>query len=67
MGNFKIDSSNLKLCRKFSAFIRCKNAGFYGLDFEKLLLFPLIKILGREFTLKQAAEFLKHSAEIMKV
>ena len=65
--NFKIENSYLKLCHKFRAFIRCMKAAFYRPDYQKILMCPLIKRLGRAFVSKHAAEPLKHSARLLRI
>ena len=47
------------LCYEFRAFITCTKAAFYRADFQKFLMRPLIKRLGRAFVSKHAAEPLK--------
>ena len=54
------------LCYEFRGFIRCMKAAFYRTDFQKFLMCPLIKRLGRAFVPKHAAEPLKLSAEVFK-
>ena len=66
MENFKIESCYLKLHNEFRAVIRCMKAAFYRPDYQKLLMCPLIKRLGRVFVLKHAAEPLKGSADLLK-
>ena len=73
MENFKIKSKDLKLCYEFRASISCTEAAFYRPDYQKFLMCPLIKRLGRPFIskhapepLKRSAEFLKHSPELLK-
>ena len=73
MESFTIESRYLKLCNEFRAVIRCMKAAFCRPDYQKLLMCPLIKRLGRAFVSKQAAkplkrysELLKHSAELLK-
>ena len=66
MENFTIKSMYLKLCNEFRAVVRCTNAAFYKPDYEKLLMCPLNKRLGRAFVSKHAAEHLKRSAELFK-
>ena len=73
MEDFKIESKYLTLCYEFRAFNKCMKAALYRPDFQKLLMCPLIKRLGRVFVskhavkpLKHAAKHLKHSAERMK-
>ena len=55
------------LCYEFRAFIRFMKAAFYGPDFQKFLMCPLIKRLDRAFVSKHAAEPLKHSTELLRV
>ena len=62
MENVKVESRYLKLCYEFRAFIRCIKAVFYRPDHQKLLMYPLIKRLGRAFVSKNAAELLKRSS-----
>ena len=66
MENFKIESRYLKPCSKCRAVIRCMEAALYRPDYQKLLMCPLIKRLGRAFVSKHAAESLKGSAELLK-
>ena len=66
MENFTIESMCLKLCNEFRAVVRCTNAAFYEPDYEKLLMCPLNKRLGRAFVSKHAAEPLKRSTELFK-
>ena len=66
MENVKIESRYLKLCSEFRAVIRCMKAAFYRPDYQKLLMCPLIRRLGREFISKHAAEPLKRSAKLLK-
>ena len=66
MENFKIESRYLKLCNEFRPVIRCMKAAFYRPDYQKLLMCPLIKRLGRVFVSNHAAEPFKHSAEFFK-
>ena len=54
------------LCYEFMTFIRCMKAAFYRLDFQKFLMCPLNKRLGRAFVSKHAAKPLKHSAKLSK-
>ena len=74
MKNFKIESRYQKLCYEFRAFIRYMKVVFYRPYYKKLLMCPLIKTLGQTFTspnavepLERSAEFLKHSAELLRV
>ena len=66
MENCKIESSYLKLYYELRAFIRYVKAAFYKPDYQKFLMCPLIKNLGRAFVSKHAAKPLKHSAELLK-
>ena len=66
MENFTIKSMYLKLRNEFRAVVRCTNAAFYKPDYEKLLMCPLNKRLGRAFVSKHAAEHLKRSTELLK-
>ena len=66
MENVKIESRYLKLCSECRAVIRCMKAAFYRPDYQKLLMCPLIRRLGREFISKHAAEPLKRSAKLLK-
>ena len=66
MENFTIDSRYLKLCNEFRAVIRCMKAALYRPDYQKRLMCPLIKRLGRAFVSKHVAEPLKRSAELLK-
>ena len=43
MENFTIESRYLKLCNEFSSVIRFMKAAFYRPDYQKILMFPLIK------------------------
>ena len=52
MKNFKIESSYLKLCYEFRAFILCMKAAFYRPDYQKFLMCLLIKRLGQAFVSK---------------
>ena len=74
MENSKIESKYLKICNEFRAGIRCMKAAFYRSDYQKLLMFPLIKRFDRAFVSKHtaepfkgSAELLKHSAELVRV
>ena len=66
MENFKIQSRYRKLCYRCSAFIRCMKAAFYRPDYQKFLMFPLIKRVGQAFVSKHVAEPFKFSAEILE-
>ena len=66
MENFKIERRYLKLCNEFRAVIKCMKTTFYGPEYQKLLMCPLIKRLGRAFVSKYAAKPLKGSAELLK-
>ena len=66
MENFKIESRYLRLCNKFRAVMRCVKAAFDRPDYQKLLMFPLIKKLGRAFVSKHAVKPLKGSTEPLK-
>ena len=66
MENFKFESTYLKLCYKFTAFVRCMKTAFYRPDYRKFLMCPFIKSLGRVFVSKHAAEPLQRSAELLK-
>ena len=66
MENFKIENRYMKLCNEFRTVIRCMKAAFYRPDYQKLLMCPLIKRLGRAFVSKNAVEPLKRSVEILK-
>ena len=61
-----IESRYLKLCNEFTAVIRCMKSAFYRPDYQKLLMCPLIKRLGRVFVLKHAAKPLKRSAVLLR-
>ena len=49
MGNFKVESRYRKLCNEFRAIIRHMKTAFYRPDYQKLLMCPSIKRLGRVF------------------
>ena len=66
MENVKIESRYVKLCNEFRAGIKCMKAAFYRPDYQKLLMCPLIKRLGRVFVSKHAAEPLEGSADLLK-
>ena len=66
MKNFKIESRYLKLRNEFTAVIRYMKDVIYRLDYQKLLMCPLIKRLGLEFVLKHSTEHLKGSPELLK-
>ena len=66
MENFTIEIRYLKLCEEFRAVIRCMKAAFYGPGYQKLLMCPLIKRIGRVFVSKLAVEPLRHSAELLR-
>ena len=66
MENLKIKNRYLKLFYGFRIFIICIKAAFYGPDYQKFLMCPLIKRFGRSFVSKNAAESLKHSDEFFK-
>ena len=57
----------MKVSYEFRAFIRCMKASFHRRDYQKFLMFPLIKRLGRAFVSKQAAEPLKRLVELWKL
>ena len=67
MDNLKIKSRYLQLCYEFRDFIKCIKAAFYRPDYQKFLLCPLIKTLGREFVSKNATEPLKREAKLLRV
>ena len=67
MENFTIESRYLKLCNEFRAVIRCMKNAFYRPDYQKLLMYPLTKRLGRAFVSEHAAEPLKQSAELLRI
>ena len=55
------------LCYEFRAVIRCmKQADFYRPDFQKFLMCPLTKTLGRVFISRHVFKPLKRSAELFK-
>ena len=60
MEDFKIESRYVNLCYKFRALIRCMEATFYSPDFQKFLMYPLIKRLGQEFLAERETEPLEH-------
>ena len=66
MENFKTESRYLRLCNKFTAVMRCVKAAFDRPDYQKLLMFPLIKKLDRAFVSKHAVKPLKGSTELLK-
>ena len=66
MENFQIESKYLKLSNEFRAVITCMKAAFYIPDYQKLLMCPLIKRLGRAFVSEHMAEPLKRSVELLK-
>ena len=66
MGSFTIERIYLKLRDEFRAVIRCIKAAFYRQDYQKLLIYALIKRLGRAFVSKHVVETLKRSAELLK-
>ena len=66
MESFKIERRYLKLCNKFQAVVRSMKDVFYRPDYQKLLMFPLIKKLGRGFVSKHATEPVKGSTELLK-
>ena len=47
MENFKIKSRYLKLCYELRVFIRCTTIAFNRPNYQKFLMCPLIKRLGR--------------------
>ena len=47
MENFTIESRYLKLCDEFRAVIKWMKASFYRPDYQKFLMYSLIKRLGR--------------------
>ena len=59
MENLKIENRYMKLCYEFRGFIRCMKAAFYRLDYQKFVMCPLIKRLGRAFVSKHVAKPLK--------
>ena len=74
MENFTIESRYLEVLNEFRTIIRCMKAAFYRPDYQKLLMWSLIKRLGRAFVskhaakpLKRSAELLKHSAELLRI
>ena len=66
MENFAIESRYLKLCNEFNAVTRCMKAAFYRPNYQKLLMYSLIKRLGQAFVSKHAAEPFERSAELLK-
>ena len=56
MENLTIESRYLKLCNKFRAVIRYMKVAFYRPDYQKLLMYPLIKRLSPEFVSKHVTE-----------
>ena len=62
MENFTIESRYLNLCNQFRTAIRFLKGAFYRPDYQKLLMCPLIKRLGKTFISKHATEPLKYSA-----
>ena len=66
MENFKIENKYPKLSFEFMPFIRCMKTVFCRSDYQKFLMCPLIKRLGRVFVSKHAAEPLNRSAELSK-
>ena len=68
MENFAIKSRYLKLCKEFNAVPRCMKAAFYRPNYQKLLMYSLIKRLGRAFVSKhlfQAFETLSRAFETL--
>ena len=68
MENFAIESRYLNLCNEFNAVTRCMKAAFYRPDYQKLLMYSLIKRLGRAFVSKhlfQAFETLSRAFETL--
>ena len=64
MENFKTESRYLKFCPEFRAFIGCMKAACYISDYQKFLMSPLIKRLGRAFeTLNRVFETLGRAFE----
>ena len=67
MEKIKIQSSYLKLCYKFRAFIRCMKGTFYRPEYQTFLMCPLIIRLVQTFVSKHAAgELLKGSAALFR-
>ena len=54
-----------KYLNEFRAVTRCMRAAFYWVDYQKLLMCPLIKRLGRAFVSKHVAELLKQIAKLL--
>ena len=67
MENFTFESRYLKLCNEFRTIIRFMKVAFYRPDYQKLLIYSLIKRFARAFISKHAAELLKHSAEVLRI
>ena len=49
MENFTFESRYLKLYNEFRTIIRFMKVVFYRPDYQKLLIYPLIKRFGRAF------------------
>ena len=66
MENFTLESRYLKLCNEFRAFIRFMNAAIYRPDYQKLLMCPLIKRLGRNssFMTKTSRRAIMHRSRL---
>ena len=71
---FTTESSHLRSCIEFSTVIRFIKAVFYRPDHQKLLMCSLIKRVDEAFvtkdtskSLKYTAEFLKHSAKLLRI
>ena len=59
MEDFKTESRYLKLCYVLEAIIRYMNATFCRPDFQKFLMCPSNKRLGRAFVFKDSTKPLK--------
>ena len=69
MENFTLESRYLKLCNEFRAFIRFMNAAIYRPDYQKLLMCPLIKRLGRNssFMTKTSRRAIMHRSRLKNI
>ena len=69
MENFTLESRYLKLCNEFRAFIRFMNAAIYRPVYQKLLMCPLIKRLGRNssFMTKTSRRAIMHRSRLKNI
>ena len=63
----KIESRHLKLCYELRTFIKRIKAAFYRPDYQKFLIYPLIKRLDQAFATKYVAEPWKAQPSFWKI